>query len=467
MIFPTLLFIYQADIERSVFLYGEGLVNRFHEGKLSIVSDTNASIGLIHREDGVSLQVSLADTGYGEMKLQLSHGGEALVFEHCVLDHFGDGWLIAKRIADGIADGFTAYDYINGRRLDFSRTEATKLYWVGGFFFARTRRKWRVLDVSGAEICAFDIVPDGDGPLFSPDIYRFGQHVFMSSGGEAGNSYYDVFSLQQAAGQERRTLAGYIYDSAVLDGDHYLLKQDGIYRVASDDIASSNPVVHIDPSTIGGGLWLWSDGTRLYLASSAERTIRAYLPSGELSGEVRLPDDWRVAHVRRSAVEETGHNLVFLGPADSTYWGYSGVLTWAADEAFDSHIMEREKLSFESVEQQPVGELHGYSISVESDELDVLARQAAYHLARTVNRVAPGTMNRGLETNQDFNGDIDVHLITPSPLDSQSASVLYLQELFRQMTTIPQSYRAGNGKDPLALKIYWGADREGARTLIA
>lgn len=73
-------------------------------------------------------------------------------------------------------------------------------------------------------------------------------------------------------------------------------------------------------------------------------------------------------------------------------------------------------------------------------------------------------MNSGASKDDRFNGHLEIELITPLPVEPGSVYAAYLEELLNQMKTVPQSYKAANGKDPLHLSVCWHASAGDAKT---
>lgn len=464
MIFPTVNFSRALSVNNEFFLFREGLVNKV-DNRVEIADVRSLAMEELCSEDGASLRYNSKGSEYGGSDFELVYEGEGNTFQNCLLVSFGEGWLVLRCLVEESHSGYIAFNYVSSRTIDFSRDQAAALYYYSGFFFARTRRKWQVYDSLGVNVHEFAISRDGEAPSNMPDLYRFGDSVYLNAGGENGDSFLDRFSLSLNKKLGRIVWEGYIGCATSWEGGIFFIDRCNIYRANPEDLKSSQIIASLPEDMMKGDVWLWADFQHLYLASTAADTIYAYGPDGILQGVAKIPAEWRFSGNKPEVHD--GQNILLLYPYDLSEWGSAAVLLWRAGEFSTDSMMQQERLRSFSVKTVSASdEGHGFRLVLQSATLEVAVRHAAHHLVRQVHKVAPGLMNRGAKIDEEFNGLVEIELITSEPFLADSLYANYLLELFCQIKKVPFSYKAGDYKTALVLKLYWSATMGGRSKLV-
>lgn len=466
MIYPTLNFANGVFSSNKALYFRSGLVNKVENGALSIGHSTDRVVDPWVAADGAVLkQAHNGKDGIG-FNFEVSHNHEANHFTDCSLISFAEGWLLLKENETG---KFIAYNYLEKRYLEFNNARVRSLNHAGGFFFEEGRHGWSVYDHQGIKVCECNAVSDGNRPENALSLFKIGETIHLSVGGENGTAFLVPFSLSRGElGPRVERPSGYIVSIVqTLDGVFFADKS-GIFKAASDDLSIAEKIAVFDPDKFKGTMLFWHNDQALYAASCGANFLNSYLPDGTVVSSVSLPSQWKFWLGNPVHLQVVGgRSLVFLSPDDYHQWGCGALLSIPAGTSFGQEIFAEESLQTLNISQtMAVDGSHGYRLKIGSVDAEVATRHAAHHLASLVNKVAPGLMNSGFTQDKSFNGTLEIELITPQPIDGGHLHMDYLKELFRQMQTSPQSYKAGNRKGPLRLSVFWHAATGGSEELV-
>ena len=458
LIYPTLNFANGVFSKDKAFYFRAGLVNKAENGALSLAHPCERAADPLVAADGAVLKRAHTGKDAIGFNFELLHHHETANFTDCLLISFADGWLVLKETD---TPKFIAYNYLEQRRLEFNNARVRGLHHAAGFFFEEGRRGWVVYDHKGTKVCECAVVSDGDRPDNAIDLLRMGDTVYLGTGGENGAAFLVPFSLSRGTpGPQIERPSGYVFSTVQTPDGIFFADRSGIFKAASDDLLLAEKIAAFDPDQFKGTLLFWHNEEALYAASCGADLLNSYGPDGTVVSSVVLPSRWKFwlgnpAHLQVAG----GHSLVYLCPEDYHQWGYGAFLSIPAGTLLEQAIFEEESLQSLDISQTMAADgSHGYRMKIGSVDAEVATRHAAHHLASLVNKVAVGLMNSGFTQDKNFNGTLELELVTPQPIRRESLHMGYLEELFRQMQTTPQSYNAGNRKGPLHLSVFWHAD---------
>ncbi len=467
MIFPGLRYLGSFEANDSlVFTYVDvpGIVR---SGALSIPEPWFIKEYEILK-DGASVQVDWHDENQDGGRCKVSFGERVKTFDRCLPEHFGNGWLVARYTSGEHAHSFFAYNYLNENIIQFLEN-ARRVCVRDGFFFVEGCDSWNVHDESGSIVASLD-ASDASCFLERPYYHVIDNLVFMGGGGLGDNKILHVFSPEEGRLLKSVTWSNHINSLTKAGEDYYFIDHQHLYRLNPAAPENSKALATL-PAPSGVSAWrgyeqLWWDGHCLYVASFRGNFIQAYDLDGNPLPSPSIPKGWQVFLYGDSGVSFMANfNIVCLHEEGTFATGPGGILTWKAGQFADPGVMEIEHIqgwSFEPIAGKK--NKYGYRVRASDPSGEHLVRHAGHHLLALVDRVAPGTINGARIGEKDFNGVLELILITPQRDFLEASHVQYLIDLFGQMCRMPINYRSSNNRDRLSLKIFWQNVNDGEAT---
>ena len=385
------------------------------------------------------------------------------------LRSFSSGYLLGRCGADVSF----AYGYADLQYFEFPKEDSV-FFAADGLVFVKSShgglQTVRIQNMDGVVLDAFEYQFSARVRA-ADDAFRVSDKVFINcSGFESGGLLY-CFSLSERKLLPPINLDSYMgamcnFGNVFFYIDGASLRRFNLESPRDSEILAELPSLPGPKRGSGRGQeWLWWDGTFLYVASLFGGCIWSYDLSGNLLHEQKVPEGWRIWHVKKEHVE-TGQNIVHLTPT-AHEWGFDAVLSWLPGDFCSENLMQIESIESVDVEQIPgKKDKHGFRMIAQDTNGERVARHAMHHFARLANKVAPSLMNGGKVNDKNFNGAFELILKTPDRQALERAYIDYVIEGFEQMRVPLQNHRAGNKRDPLTLKFFWQAIAGGDMELL-
>lgn len=442
--------------------------------EVAICSRGAFSLAVKTLPDGARLECDFSVGRYRDgavLSCRVIYQGVARVFDNVSLGEEVGGYLLGR--CESKEEVSFAYCYERNIYLELPK-ESCVFFAAENWVFVKKNiggvEVVSVLGVDGVLVGGFEYQWSGYIRT-AVSAFRVGDNVFINCSGFASGGLLHCFSLSEKKLLPPISLDSYMGAMCNVGDDFFYI--DGAFLrhfnsespCASVILAELPPLLGPKRDSGRGQEWLWWDGTCLYVASQVGGAIWSYDLDGNFLYEQRVPDGWRIWHVKKGHAE-TGQNIVHLSTT-AHEWGFAAVISWLPGDFCNESLMQIEAIEAVEVEQIPGKKgKHGYRMTARDANGEHLARHAMHHFARLANKVAPSTMNGGKVNDKDFDGALELVLEIPQRQALEQVYIDYVIEGCEQMRYPLQSHRAGNKRDPIKLKLFWQAGEGEAMELL-